>query len=247
MDYAQRSRIDRIYSNPLYLIDFQRDDEAGRNYTFVISGSTANLYKVQLYLDKLLAGQNDYIFCNCPDMRSHASHAGVKCKHCCYVMIKVLRLPEESLIPGRLGAADEELIRTKCQMLQLRSDLTNPDYVAKYKALKARKGEIAGGSVKRIAGDEDDKKAEDKYQVTRDLDDGDDCPICFDALDPEHSFQCPTCRNVVHQICMKKWLSTGHKNCVYCRGDWSELVQKKAKRGGRLAQESFEYDNLANT
>ena len=64
MKYQQKSRLDRIYSQTFYLIDQNAYDQLDQ-HLFVVSGSTANLYKVTLKIN-----QDDFdqtITCNCPD------------------------------------------------------------------------------------------------------------------------------------------------------------------------------------
>ena len=251
MDHQQRTRLGKIYTDRLYLIEFKQDSEDPSHYDFVISGSTANLYKIKLQTNQLNEGLKPLITCNCPDMFSWAKEYDTKCKHCCFVLIKVLRLPEDWLIPNYIQQnldLAKTTITTKLQNLQMRADLTNVAYVEKYNQIKANGGIIdqtkavansfssAGateGSVSANATPEPPKDPIlDKFKVTKELDGEEECPICFDSLDVVSSFQCPTCRNLVHQHCMEKWLSTGHKNCVYCRGDWSLLKEVAKKEVG---------------
>ncbi len=58
-----------------------------------------------------------------------------------------------------------------------------------------------------------------------------ECPICCEILscnevssDTEAIIvSCPTCKNVVHEECIRKWLKY-NKSCVYCRSNsWKEF------------------------
>jgi hypothetical protein len=240
MEPQQKTRLDKIYSDRLYLIEYKQESE---HWDFVISGSTANLYKIKLQTNQMSQGLKPLISCNCPDMFSWAKEYDLKCKHCCFVLIKVLRLPENWLISGEIErnpVAAAELINSKLQNLQLRAELTNADYVAKYQQIKGNllestSAHASGGAGGGAGGAEvklESNPVLDKFKVTKELDGDEECPICFDSLEIVSSFQCPTCRNLVHQHCMEKWLSTGHKNCVYCRGDWS-LLKNETKSSGR--------------
>lgn len=206
----QKIRIDRVYKQPFYLIDKSQENEF---FVFQISGSTANLYTVKI--NPNVTSFNDLVICNCPDSSSWARNAGVKCKHCCFVFIKVLGLEEKSIDSYEFNSNIKsyvEQIKAKCQNLVIKHDLINETYREKWLKLKN------GG----------DKK-DNKFAVTKKLDEDDDCPICFSELETNQSSQCPTCRNVVHTKCIKKWLSLGNKSCVYCRGDWSDFSRKKSK------------------
>lgn len=246
MEPQQRTRLDKIYSDRLYLIEYKQEAE---HWDFVISGSTANLYKIKLQPNQMSQGLKPLISCNCPDMFSWAREYDLKCKHCCFVLIKVLRLPENWLIAGEIEkdpVAANELIKAKLQTLQLRAELTNADYIAKYQLIKSAgdAGVVVGGGVGSVgeAGCEagevkvDVNPVLDKFKVTRELGEEDECPICFDLLTvASECFQCPTCSNPIHQHCMEKWLSTNKANCVYCRADWSLL---KAEKEGKTAGKS---------
>jgi hypothetical protein len=261
MEQQQRTRLDKIYTDRLYLIEFKQESD---HYDFVISGSTANLYKIKLQTDKMSEGLKPLISCSCPDMFSWAKEYGLKCKHCCFVLVKVLRLPENWLISGQIEkdpVQSASMINARLQNLQMRAELTNADYIAKYQQIKASGGVSAEPTIEKKlqeenSGDKTEKSDPilDKFKVTKELDGEEECPICFDSLDVVSSFQCPTCRNLVHQHCMDKWLSTGHKNCVYCRGDWSLLKEvgkekkpagRRGGRGGSKSSIGSYYQNLA--
>ena len=65
------------------------------------------------------------------------------------------------------------------------------------------------------------------FDPTKKPNNDDDCPICFDSLTTNILLQCPVCSNLVHTDCMKKWISTGTKTCVYCRSEsWKSYGNK---------------------
>lgn len=219
MNSAQSSRLSRMKTQPLYLIDQIKEDKI---VEFTISGSTANLYQVKIDPENLS--------CNCPDMSSWARDAGVKCKHCCFVWVKILRLPTEWLENNSL--IDQSKVQEAIQNQEVRAELINTSYQEKYRQLQQQKNKTNKETGKEIDTGKE-TVCSDKFAVTKELIE-DDCPICFDQLEATDSLQCPTCSNLVHQKCIRKWLSTGHQNCVYCRSDWSELITKKKKKSKKI-------------
>lgn len=240
MRHQQLTRLNQIYSQTFFLID--RKSEDSNHYSFMISGSTANLYRVKVDLT-----QTDDLYqlikCDCPDMKKWARQNEVKCKHCCFVWVKILRLNSEWLEQDGLREEQAKRLKENCRGGIVRRELINQSYQEKYQRLVSRKAETGEQKESKKMGDRDESGLKTVYGVTKELEEEDDCPICFDELKVENSFQCPTCRNVVHQACMKKWISTGHRNCVYCRSDWTELVQENQKQK-RSEVKIFNYDNL---
>ncbi len=56
-------------------------------------------------------------------------------------------------------------------------------------------------------------------------DEDQECPICCEMLsyNTEEIVSCPTCKNVVHDECIRKWLRY-NKTCVYCRSNsWKDF------------------------
>lgn len=209
MNHNQKIRIDRIYTQPFYLINKYKENE---DFIFQVSGSTANLYTV-----KINTSSENLITCDCPDASSWALKCNVKCKHCCFVIIKVLGLDSQYLDPIKSNSQYYlKQIINACQNRVINKELFNEDYKQRYNELQ--------------------KSNVDKFTVTKVLDEESDCPICFDKLLSEISSQCPTCNNIVHTQCIKKWLSVSNKNCVYCRGDWSDFLHNNITKN--------EYINL---
>tara|TARA_R100001163_G_C5053270_1_gene189859 strand:- start:368 stop:1126 length:759 start_codon:yes stop_codon:yes gene_type:complete len=252
MNYQQTSRINRVYSQTFYLIDKSKvndnDNDNDSKFNFVVSGSTANLYTVTLDLKE--PNLKKLLWCNCPDMRSHAQASGVKCKHCCFVLLKVLKLDRIFLNPINWddnGPEYLQKLRDTCNNLTIDSGLTNDQYRQKYDLIMSTKISKNKSNNKNdtttINTKTDSDPIVNRYKVTKEFDDDLECPICFDGVTAEDSFQCPKCTNLVHKDCMKKWLSTGHKNCVYCRSNWSDLKQQTKK--SKINLDAYSYDNLA--
>lgn len=210
MNYNQQNRINRVFKQKFFLIDTINRENT---FSFIISGSTANLYTVEINLDQ--SDLESIIVCDCRDSTSWAKRKGVKCKHCCFVIIKVLNILkyQEILDDGIYYLNPQKyrkLIADGCYNLHVKQELININYSLKYQTIKNQP-----------------QKSSDKYILTKEVDQDDDCPICFDSLHPNDSNQCPTCHNIVHTKCIKKWLQLGNKNCVYCRSDWSDFINPK--------------------
>lgn len=252
MSTAQLSRIERMNSQPLYLIDKQFVSE--HNCNFIISGSTANIYNVSVNFNENNVNlETPIINCNCPDMDSWAKTDNVKCKHCCFVWIKVLRLPPTWLTTIEFNQPQYKILQKSLSDLVVRSELINTAYQQKYRQLASNPAVISHPMTTSITTTTTTTTVEttvSKFAITKDLIDS-ECPICFDSLDPSSSSECPTCHNAVHNICITKWLSNGNKSCVYCRGDWSEFnkpakpaTAKKTKKNTNNTNVKYNYLNL---
>lgn len=198
MDINQDIRYARIFTEEFYLLNLQKESN---KTTFTVSGSTANVYKVSLY---------DYsgkIFCNCPDAKSHARFKHVLCKHVCFVLFKVLKntinKDNTDLWKNLYLSLDEKnLVLDKINTININdNECVNKEYIDKYQKLK----------------DIDPKTL---FNVSKEIDIQDDCPICYDILETKKNcVQCPVCNNVLHLQCINKWLNTGNTNCPYCRSN----------------------------
>jgi hypothetical protein len=72
-----------MYEN-IYLLKIHNNNDL----VFKVSGSTSNIYSVRIY--KTFEWNN--IFCDCPDAKKWANMYGVMCKHCIFIIFKVLKL-----------------------------------------------------------------------------------------------------------------------------------------------------------
>ena len=216
MNSQQRQRFNKVWSEEFYLLD-KKSEKA--NYIFQISGSTANIYTVTIY------GNAKRINCDCPD--SWARTSKCICKHCCFILFKVLKAfdPNQTdFWKERLFAKDEiNKIKDKFQKINFQdAEIVDTELLEKYQELKGEKVE----------------KKENKYQQQKKLEEDDVCPICYIEFDDEKNIECPTCHGVIHQTCMEKWLQMGKTSCVYCRSEvWKNYGKKMGGGEG-------EYKNL---
>ena len=187
-----------------------------------VLGSTGNVYK--LSLGKVPS-------CDCPDFLK-----GNLCKHCLFVMLKVVGLPSSSPLVYQAAYLTEEIeeivgqLRARTGQLG-RSVVANEDVQQMYAAMKS------GDSVKL----EDDSKTVARKEIAG------DCPVCFDALGTtiSHLTYCKhTCGTNFHTECIKIWSQQLRRQgaiatCPACRQPW-DGPEKKAKSPGK----SEGYDNL---
>lgn len=214
MKLDQQKRYNKIYSEKFYLCDIAKSKENDNNYDFAISGSTANIYNMTLDQSSLS------IKCDCPDATSWAVKKGVICKHCCFLLVRVIKIDEKILENDILTNKDQKFspqvfwqvksaVEKMTQSKIYSKDVINLDYIKKYKKIKDNNGQ--------------DKN---KFSAKKDVDDDDECIICFDTLDPtdkSNLIACPDCNNLLHKFCMEKWLTSGNKTCVYCRSSaWTK-------------------------
>lgn len=221
MKDSQERRYQRIFKEPLYLLEKETQNS---NLVFTISGSTANIYQVTIL-------PNKKIKCSCPDMESWAKHDHCICKHCCFVLFKVLKTfdPYQTNFFQTLifNAEEYERLQTKFHHLMIQDQLSE-DYIdsgalEKYQNLKSHG---------LLLTDLDSNP----FQQKKTVDSEDMCAVCFDEFEGTQNVECPVCHNLIHQACIQKWLQMGKKNCVYCRSDvWKNFGKKKS---------SEEYQNL---
>ena len=213
LSYHQKNRFFRIFSDNFYLLDILKYPD----YTkFFISGSSKNVYIVKIF-------DNKTINCNCPDMKSWARESDCVCKHCCFVLFRVLDIYKyyendnnKLNFFNDLKFDDDEYNFIESRMLDLiskfnrndmglnKNNIINIDLIQKYNKIKDLK--VVNGK--------------EKYIVKNSIKEKEDvCPICFLELKNEEIVKCPCCNNIIHKECMEKWLRMGKSNCVYCRSD----------------------------
>lgn len=228
MHTNQKKRLNKIYKEDFFLLDVKKD---GDKYVFHISGSTANVYTIQI------KPNIKNMSCDCPDANGWAKKQGCLCKHCCFLLVRVLKFSESELENDILLDSDhkfgtkvlKETITKSDKMIKsgmyLKEDFVNQKYIDRFKNLKSDKG----------------KKKTD-YEVHKELTEEDECIICFDTLagqKDENMVACPVCNNVLHKKCMEKWIDNGNKNCVYCR---SKVWEKYGKENS--VTKGDKYANL---
>jgi hypothetical protein len=215
MNFEQEKRYEKIFKEPLYLIDHQIHQE---DITFLISGSTKNIYHVECKEKKMS--------CDCQDAKSWCRKHKVVCKHICFVLFRV-----------------SKLFRKDVNQVYFNSDPTN--YFETHKLNdQEKKFLISSVNKKLVSTDVMNENLREIYfqkvqenqpkslfsQSKKELDPSDECPICYDLLTNSESslLSCPDCKNYVHQKCMEKWLEYNH-SCVYCRSEtWRKIKQEKS-------------------
>lgn len=210
MIYDQQIRIDRAFSQDFFLIDHK---DTMNEFIYNISGSTANLYTVKIKNNPSEMDFNDLINCDCPDSTTGAKQKGVKCKHCCFMLLKVLKINVRSLDKNYMDGKSvnvEEIIEA-CKNMIVSGELINETYQRRYLSKT------------------DNIETKSEFIVTKEIESDSDCPICFDEMIDRLNSQCPTCSNIVHTKCIEKWLAFGNNSCPYCRGDWSNFNKKISK------------------
>ena len=190
----QQKRIDKLKTDEFYLIGFTDRFYINENSELIMSGSTKNIYKINL-------SNNGSLDCNCPDSSSHAKKYGVLCKHICFIYLKICKSIDESFFDN------QKLSTLDIKKLKLRiGNITNTNTAKIYynNYLKQLNNELNF----------------DKPSRKIHLDDL-DCLICFDELSEDIKF-CPDCSIPIHKKCINKWLES-NDTCVYCRsGIWKK-------------------------
>lgn len=202
ISFNQQKRINKVYTDPIFLID-KHDNIENNTITFKICGSTKLMYDIVLT-------SNGSFHCSCPDMFSTSSHH--VCKHICFVIIKVLKhasFINFALNNHRLDAIAVNLAREVCAS---HCDVYNEHLAKQYHNL--------------VSADFNCKAPKTEE---------DECPICYSALndsDMSKLKSCPCCKNVVHTLCIEKWLTMATQpTCVYCRSDVWKQYSKLTRPG----------------
>lgn len=221
----QSRRLERMRREPLYLLDASavianegsdRDDGAVLRYH--VSGSTGTLYTVSVERRRLS--------CTCPDFTTGARRHGVECKHCCFVVYRVLgdAFAAQHFDAARRRRIGDDQWRRLCdrtRRLHQHQHSHNGDSPATsggsgndeqpYDWTHDPAWRQATGLVSAADYDADATGAELQ------------CAICFDELraaagSTQLLVQCGTCSKCVHRSCADQWVRTGdHDCCVYCR------------------------------
>lgn len=190
-----------MWSDPLYLLEYlPATPDNASTATWKISGSTRNVYTITLHPTR------HRMFCDCPDMRSHAARHRVVCKHILFVLMKVARFTEANLQSyfGSLVLSPEQEAGIQEAMGRGVHDRGVVDDML---LERFQKMTVTAVTVKEQALD------------ARPISETDECPICYDVLLNETRLDhCRACRNSFHDECMKKWMQY-KTTCAYCRVD----------------------------
>ena len=212
INYNQQKRINTSKKNKLFILDYNNKE---CHYEFKITGSTLNVYNIEINKN------NKNIKCSCPDFKSWARYSNCVCKHCCFLLIKVLKFNEFNLLNffNNLVFSSEEFNKlvTELDKLKLNSVIMNaeeediddleaepknPHFIDKYLIDKFNK----------LRSTDSKKQFEFKESIIK------DCPICYDSLE-NNLLKCPSCKQVLHKTCMDIWLNSGNSSCPYCRSN----------------------------
>ena len=194
MNIQQLLRIDRIYNDSMYLLN---KEHYTNKFVFDISGSTNNIYKVQIYFPSKM------IFCDCPDAKGICKKHKLLCKHCCFILIKVLKLKDYEQYFKSLILSDNELeyIKTSFNNLDLdnNNSFINDNYIKRFSEIDLNRNSSI--------------VLKDNYEKI--------CVICYDILEDITNLtknkQCKRCYKIIHKNCLQKWIDMGKKTCPYCR------------------------------
>lgn len=221
MKIKQHERFQKIFYESLFLLNIVNKTH---DVIFKVAGSTSNVYSVRI--NKSFELNN--IFCDCPDSKKWANIHGVVCKHCVFIIFKVLKLfpyknilsnittderGEEFLEKRKLNKDNIEVINVFLDLFNINetkcSDFIRSDYIEKYNLLKERENNPVSDIL---------EKKEDPVEH---------CLVCFDDFDTEtmfskeHNSQCLVCKNIFHKECLNKWFLY-NKTCPYCRSPSSQ-------------------------
>ena len=198
MDINQILRIDRIFNDSIYLLDVNSVDN---KYIFEISGTTNNIYRVQIHLN------TGKIYCNCPDALGWCKKNNILCKHCCFIIIKVLKLPDYKVFfeTKILKENQIEFLKKNIKNLNLNSENTfvNTKLLDRYNEIK----------------NDNNSKQIDIQKNNESI-----CVICYSELENLEKSdshlkykQCKCCFKIIHKKCLQKWIDIGKNTCPYCR------------------------------
>jgi len=215
MKQEQHDRFQKLFYENHYLIGIINKSE---EFIFNVSGSTKNVYQVRIMKNF----EKNYISCNCFDAKKWARINGVMCKHCLFVIFKVLKLfkfsnqlsiitlekkGEQFLSEKRLDKDYIEVIQVFYELFNINenNEFVDNELIEKFKLLK-NKNENESESNKLIPRDN-----QSEY-----------CSICFDDFESKTDFtiennsQCNKCLHIFHKNCITKWFNH-NKSCPYCR------------------------------
>lgn len=215
-----KARIARALSQRLYLISQSKSKgDPGPVRVFKVLGSTGNVYTVRIART---------VSCTCPD-----ADRGNLCKHICFVMLRVLRLPRDSPLVYQRALLPSEREGIFADMPAVGQD------VAASETVRAAYQQATGKAHPKAAA------AAAEPLAPRGGAEG-DCPICFEPLGTEQVKTCTICRNGIHAECFGRWAraSAGTTpTCPFCRTPWVDPeapAKAPARNGGyiNLAQQA---------
>lgn len=204
----QFERFQKCLTEPLYLLRAEEEDiqlpsgslHPNELLRFYISGSTQTKHTVTINIDGNFA-------CSCQDARIHGKKYGYVCKHACFVLFRVMRLPSTDIFNAKKLNSDElcvcaELIAHRMAIQE-----------SEFHPTTTTSNEQLGMDFTR------------PFRITGE---DDECPVCYNAILPASEADplrgCPDCGHALHRECARKWQSSApKKTCVMCRSTvWSK-------------------------
>lgn len=205
---------------------------------FSVMGSTGNVYDTCI---------DNEVTCNCPDFARRQS----VCKHILFVMLKVLRAPDELVYQAAL--LNSELCDIFKRAPKRTTAIASNAVLSAYAAITGQPVDVGTDAGSGAGADTGPVTAKQKDPA------GQDCAICFDEMtSADELVWCKSsCGNNVHKACMTAWSTAQRKQgkavtCVYCREDWAvgDLPEKKAASGSAGVSVSraggYSYLNMAD-
>lgn len=212
--YNINQRIYRAMSQRLYLVRqeeiTQNSDQIGRKYA--VLGSTGNIYEV--LIQKLPS-------CTCPD---HAK--GNLCKHIIFVLLKVLKVREDSNLIYQKALLKSELAEIFANSPANCGVQARKEVVLAFDKMTKKISEGSNDSTV----DNEEQKSSKKLEG--------ECPICFEDLTVDGSEgvdSCSICKNYLHKDCLNRWLVSS-RTCCYCRSSWRSNSESNSSGSGELTE-----------
>ena len=221
------------------------------NTTFVVLGSTGNVYHVQI---------RTLPTCSCPDFQSKG---GCNCKHIFFVLIKVLQVPLHSCLLYQDAWLPSEL-ETMFKRFPTTTATTTPAAVLQFNETTTTTTNMdimAAESVQHVYNMEAQKRASSREAPSTNRLPNNNCPICFEHFKtlavghPPKTVCCPShCGTLFHLSCLNLWknhnrtTTTKPTTCPICRGDWSSsssFSSTTTKDDGRPDSIFLQYLNFA--
>ncbi len=197
----QAKRIDKLRTDPFFLISAGPMTSHSALFSYDVSGSTRTRYVIHLKRDGRFT-------CSCPDHRSHCQTHDVVCKHVIFLLFRVLKVVAWEFF----GA--NTLTDRLFQEVERRSQVL---VTFRYPEIRELASRIQNEQRELFTSDVSRQDIVYDFSVHKDVTD-DDCPICYDSLSSKTCVGCPTCKNTLHKLCIEKWLQASRlQTCVCCR------------------------------
>ena len=195
MTPEQRKRFDKLRTESFFVLGRSTGRSTAELYRFDVSGSKRTKYSVVFHASGTVS-------CTCMDSKMAAKKAGVMCKHCCFVMTRVLKYPEHGSFYETYRFAGSDL----------------DDFASKVVALGATLDvDALNADLARARASARDDAFDDEFSRYREPDPGAECAVCYTELSCARPLVgCPTCQNAMHVDCATKWTSY-KKTCPFCR------------------------------